>query len=198
LQAPSSFSPDGTRLAYTELIPGAAAEVRTVRIENVSGRLRAGEPELFLKTPTFNAYPAFSPDGRWVAYSSAEGGVYEVHVRAFPDDGTRGQISNSGGLLPVWSRNGHELFYRTQDQRIMVVNYTTKDGRFVAGKPRLWVGSQLANVGVLGNFDLAPDGKRFVVLMAPEGERPRENRSHIMLALNFFDEVHRRLAEAGR
>jgi serine/threonine-protein kinase len=198
LQVPGSFIRDGTRLVYAELIPGAGAEIRIVRVESTSGQLRAGDPETFLKTPTVSSFPAFSPDGRWLAYSNAEGGVYEVYVRAFPDNGTQWQISNAGGMVPVWSRNGHELFYRTEDQRIMVVNYTTKDDSFVPGKPRLWAGRQLANVGLIGNFDLAPDGKRFIVLMPAEGTEPRETQNHVMLALNFFDEVRRRLAGAGK
>jgi serine/threonine-protein kinase len=198
LQVPGSFSPNGTRLAYAELTPGGGAEIRTVSVENASGQLRAGEPETFLKTSTVSSFPVFSPDGRWLAYSSAEGGVYEVYVRAFPANGMQWQISNAGGVLPVWSRNGHELFYRTEDQRIMVVNYTAKGESFGAGKPRVWYGKPLASVGLATNFDLAPDGKRFLVLMPPEGAARRETQSHVILALNFFDEVRRRVATRGK
>jgi serine/threonine-protein kinase len=194
LQIPSSFSPDGTRLAYSELIPGAGAEIRTVRVESSAGQLRAGEPETFLKTPTVSCFPVFSPDGRWLAYDNAEGGVYEVYVRTFPDNGTQWQISNAGGVLPVWSRNGHELFYRTEDQRIMVANYRVKGDSFEADKPRLWFGKQLANIGFGTNFDLTPDGKRFLAMMPAEGAESRESQSHVMLVLNIFDEVRRRVA----
>ena len=129
MQLPTSFTPDGTRLVFSELTPGAGAEIRTVPVESGSGQLRAGEPQLFLKTSTVNAFAAFSPDGRWLAYADAEAGSYEVYVRAFPDKGTKVQISNAGGTMPVWSRNGRELFYRTEDQRIMVANYTVKGER---------------------------------------------------------------------
>jgi serine/threonine-protein kinase len=194
LQVPSSFSPDGTRLTYTELIPGAAAEIRIVTLQNSAGELHAGEPELFVKTSTVSSFPAFSHDGRWIAYSSAEGGMYEVYVRAFPPDGRQWQISSAGGVLPVWSRNGHELFYRTEDQRIMLADYVAKGGSFEAGKPRLWFARPLASVGLASNFDLAPDGKHFLVLMTAGDAEPREAQNHVMLALNFFDEVRRRVA----
>ena len=69
------------------------------------------------------------------------------------------QISNAGGMMPVWSRNARELFYRTEDQRILVANYTVNGDTFVAEKPRVWLGAQLANTGLAPNFDLAPDGK---------------------------------------
>jgi Tol biopolymer transport system component len=59
----------------------------------------------------------FSPDGRWLAYYQDDSGSWEVYVRAFPDKRGKWQTSNSGGVYPDWSRNGRELFYRTQDNR---------------------------------------------------------------------------------
>jgi hypothetical protein len=59
-------------------------------------------------------------------------------VRAFPDKGGKWQISNSGGIYPMWSRNGHELLFETPDRKIMAEAYTVKGDSFVAGKPRLW------------------------------------------------------------
>jgi hypothetical protein len=117
-----------------------------------------------------------------------------VYVRAFPDNGTKEQISNTGGVLPVWSRNSHELFYRTEDQRLMVVNYTIKGGLFKADKPRVWFGKQLAVFGQSGNFDLAPDGKRVAAVMPLEGAEPRASQSHITVVVNFLEEIRRRVA----
>ena len=198
LQFPTSFAPDGTRLVFSELTPGAAAEIRTMPVESASGQMRAGEPQLFLKTSTVNTFAAFSPDGRWLAYADAPVGIYEGYVRAFPDRGAIVQISNAGGMMPVWSRNGHELFYRTEDQRIMVVNYTVKGESFVSDKPRVWFGKQLANTGSSVNIDLAPDGKRFAVLMPAQSPEPRETQNHVTLVVNFFDEVRRRVAAQGK
>ena len=100
--------------------------------------------------------------------------------------------------MTIWSRNGHELFYRTEDQRIMVANYTVKGESFVADKPRIWSGRQLANLGLALNFDLMPDGKRFVVLMPAQSVEPREAESHVTLMVNFLDEVRRRVAAQGK
>lgn len=194
LQLPTSFAPDGT-LAFSEVTPGGLGEVRTVRVESHSGQLKAGEPQSFLKTPSDNAFAAFSPDGRWLAYANSEAGGYEVYVRAYPDNGTQVQISNAGGLSPVWSRNNHELFYRTEDQRVMVASYRVSGGSFQADKPRVWFGKQLANLGQGGGFDVAPDGKRAVALMQAEAAEPAEAQHHVMLILNFFDEVRRRVGQ---
>jgi len=194
---PTSFTRDATRLVFSEMTPGTGAEIRTVPVECGSGQMRAGQPEVFLKTADVLAFPAFSPDGRWLAYGDAPAGSYEVYVRAFPDKGIQVQISNAGGTMPVWSPNGHELFYRTEDHRIMVVNYTVKGESFVPDKPRVWFGKELANVGLAKNFDLAPDGKRFVVLMPAVSPEPRA-QNHVMLVVNFLDEVRRRVAPQGK
>jgi len=198
MQLPFAFRPNPMQLAYSEMIPGARFDIRTVPVEERSGQLRAADPQVFLKTVIGLTYPSFSPDGRWLAFADAEGGRYEVYVRAFPDNGTKVQISNVGGISPKWSRNGHELFYRTEEQRIMVANYTVKDGSFKPEKPRVWFAKQLANTGLAINFDLAPDGKRFIVVMPAEGSAPRETQSHVTLVTNFFDEVRRRLAAEGK
>jgi serine/threonine protein kinase/Tol biopolymer transport system component len=198
LQYPGSFSPDGKRLVFSEANAGLGASLRTVTLETKDGHLQASKQELFLSLRSVNAYPAFSPDGRWLAYASSESGIYDVYVRAYPDKGSQWQVSNNGGTMPVWSRNGHELFYRTEDQRIMVANYAVKGDSFVAEKPRVWSRQPLANLGLTPNFDLAPDGKRFAVVMAAESPKPREAQSHITLVLNFFNEVSRRAAGTSR
>src|SRR5262249_30614694 len=115
-----------------------------------------------------------------------------------PDKGTQVLISNTGGTMPVWSRNGHELFYRSVNNRIMVANYTVKGGSFEAKKPQVWSGKQLANLGLTGTFDLAPDGRRFAVLMPADSPEPRETQSHVKIVTNFFDEIRRRLAAPGK
>jgi serine/threonine-protein kinase len=75
----------------------------------------------------------------------------------------------------------------------MVVPYTVENNSFVAGKPRIWSGKPLPEmVRPNGNtFDLAPDGKRFVILPMPKGAQ--ETSAHITVLLNFFDELRRRV-----
>jgi hypothetical protein len=120
---PWSFTPDGKRLAYFEQHPGTAFDIETATIESDGSGLRAGKSEIFLQTPADERDPAFSPDGRWLAYDSNESGKSEVYVRAFPDKGGKSRISNAGGKFPFWSGNGRELFFQGQDNRIMVAAY---------------------------------------------------------------------------
>jgi serine/threonine-protein kinase len=192
---PSSFSPDGSRLLYSELNPDGGSLIVSMPVDGSSGQLRAGQPEIFRRVSSTTTFPVFSPDGRWVAYASAESGLYEVYVRAFPDGGRQWPISIGGGSFPTWSRTGNELFYRTEDQLLMVTTYTVAGDTFVAARPQLWSPARLARMGFVQNFDLAPDAQRFAVLMSAEGNAARESQHRIVL--NFFDDLQRRVPVNG-
>jgi Tol biopolymer transport system component len=191
---PWSFSPDGRRLAYFELDPQTAYDLWTLPLENDREGLRAGKPEIFLRTSSDERYPVFSPDGRWLAYSSTESGNFQVYVRAFPDKGGKWQISSAGGSYPMWSRGGRELFFESLDNRIMVAGYTVQGDSFVADKARLWSEKVLARlVNARKNVDLAPDGKRIVAVMPAEGPEAQPSQNHVVFLENFFDELRRRV-----
>jgi serine/threonine-protein kinase len=192
LQVPWSFAADGKRLAFHEINPETGYDLWTVPVESDAGGLRAGKPEPFLQTPFDERQGSFSPDGRWMAYVSDESGSFQVCVRAFPDKGGKWQISNSGGRNPLWSRNGRELFFRTEDNQIMVASYTVKGDSFVADKPRAWSEKRLANIGIASNYDLAPDGKRIAALMPVETQEMQKTQNHVIFLENFFDELRRK------
>ena len=146
-QFPWSFSPDGKRLAYQET-NRRRDELWTLPLESDGSGLRAGKPEPFLQTPFEERQPAFSPDGRWLAYTSNESGVYQVYVRAFPDKGGKWQISNSGGVVAGVVAQWARAVLPHLDNRIMVASYTVKGDSFVADKPRVWSEKQLADFGL--------------------------------------------------
>jgi eukaryotic-like serine/threonine-protein kinase len=195
IQNPWSFTPDGKRLAFWEQDARTQGDLWTMAIESNDVGLQAGKPEVFLQTPADERYPSFSPDGKWLAYTSDESGTYQIYVRAFPDKGGKWQISNGGGTYPVWSRNGRELFFRTADSRIMVATYTARGDSFVADKPRLWSNTLLADFGTVGiaTYDLAPDGKRIAAIVPAETAGGQQARNHVIFLMNFFDELRRRV-----
>jgi Tol biopolymer transport system component len=194
IQSPWSFTPDGKRLAFFEISPVTGYALWTVPLESDGAGLHAGKPEVFLQTAANERFPSFSPDGRWMAYASNESGTYQVYVRAFPDKGGKWQISNSDGVYPIWSRNGHELFFETLDNHIMVAAYTVKGDSFVADKPRMWSEKQIGgSVNAVRNVDLAPDGKRIVALMPVETAEGQKAQSHVTFLMNFSDELRRKV-----
>jgi serine/threonine-protein kinase len=190
---PSSFSRMG-RLVYIERSPVTGLDLWTLPLDLTDpDRPKPGKPEPFLRTPNDEVSPRFSPDGRWIAYRSNESGNNEIYVRPFPAaSGGKWQISAGGGLYAAWSSNGHELFYETADFRIMVVDYKVEGASFVPGKSRLWSDKQLFYTGS-SNLDLAPDGKRFVVLAQPEDAGSEKGSVHVVMLENFFDELKRRI-----
>jgi serine/threonine-protein kinase len=191
---PWSFSPDGRRLAYFETNPETANDISTISLDTSDpDHPKPGKPELFLGTPSNELVPMFSPDGRWIADRSNESGNSEIYVRPFPAGrGGKWQISTGGGLYPIWSNNGRELFYETADNRIMVMDYTVNGDSFVPGKPRLWSEKQIFYPSS-SNLALAPDGKRFAVFPMPEGAGPEKGSVHVTFVLNFFDELLRKV-----
>ena len=188
-----SFAPEGKRLAYFELDPATAFHLWTVPLVSDGSGLQAWQPEVFLQTSSDERHPSFSPDGRWLAYSSTESGGFQVYVRAFPDNGGKWQISSSGGVYPAWSRTERQLFFESLDNRIMVTDYTVEGDSFIRDKPRVWSETRLANLGLFKNFDLAPDGKRVVALLPPEGGEAQQPQHHVVFLENFLDELRRRV-----
>jgi eukaryotic-like serine/threonine-protein kinase len=92
-------------------------------------------PKPWFETPFIEEAPRFSPEGRWLAYHSNESGRNEVYVQPFPGPGGKRLISNEGGIEPIWSRSGRELFYRSGDKMMAVDIQTTPT--FKAGPPHV-------------------------------------------------------------
>src|SRR5262249_39808865 len=137
----------------------------------------------------------FSPDGRWLAYSSDDSGVQELYVRPFPGPGGKTDVSVGGGNFPVWSRDGRKLFFLTPDLRIMVADCDVRGESFVAQRPQAWSARTLMFLGTNYPYDLAHDGKRFAVMMSSgtatdQADRPTDS---VTVLLNFFDELRRRV-----
>ena len=148
----------------------------------------------FLQTPATETVPSFSPDGHWLAYVSDESGQYEVYVQPYPGPGGKYQISEGGGIEPVWNPNGKELFFREGD-KMMAVDITTQPG-FSAGKPRmLFQGNYLPTPDTFPNYDVSPDGQRFLMI---KHEEQSNSLNQIVLVQNWFEELKQKVAAGGK
>ncbi len=165
---PSDISRDGRFLLYETVDPKTGVDIWVLPLQGD----RKPFPFLITKSSEFDGH--FSPDGRWVAYQSDESGRYEVYVRPFSPDsraidasggGAKWQISYGGGLEPRWGADGKELYYVTQDGKVMEVDVTTSPA-FQVGTPKLLFQGP-PSVGGAGDY--TADGKRFLFL-APAGQ----------------------------
>jgi hypothetical protein len=127
-----------------------------------------------------------------MAYVSAESGNSDVFVRPFPGLGGKWQVSTGGGGFPIWSRNGRELFFIGPGQHIMVTSYTVTGNSFTPGTPRVWSEKRFGNPLTESPYDLAPDGKRFAVILNTERAREEKAVTGVTVVVNFFDELRRR------
>jgi Tol biopolymer transport system component len=189
---PQAISPDGKWLAVIQPI-GEGVHILKVPIEGDADHPKLGAAVPFVATAFTTISPSFSPDGRWVAYTSGDPAKKGIWVRPFPGPGGQWQI-DSGGTFPVWSHKGHELFYLSGG-RIMAVSYAANGDSFVREKPRVWSDKRLLSLGSppYSTYDAAPDGKRFAVVLYPDGTAEEKPITHVTLLLNFFDDLQRRV-----
>ena len=181
-----SWTPDGQSLLLNEagidigIVTLGGDQTRQPVLEDA---FREGSPEV-------------SPDGRFMAYRSAETGRLEIYVRPFPDvDGGKWQVSTEGGNYPAWSPDGRELFYR-QPAGMAVMGVTVEtEPTFSVGIPEIRVeGDYVYAPGQGRNWDISPDGQRFLMLknadqLGTEDAGPPQ----ITVVLNWFEELKARV-----
>jgi Tol biopolymer transport system component len=188
----ASWSPDGKVLLFARLADknGGCCEIWTLTL-NANGKPQ--EPRQF--PVGGNAfYPAFSPDGRWVAYASVESGLPQVYVVPFEGAGGKWQISTDGGTEPRWSGTGHELLY-THGNSLISVPYSVEKNSFQAGKPQTVFANRLEMRAPFASYDVAPDGQHFVIFEFPAGTQTAATEPTVVL--NWLDQA-RQLVVAGQ
>ncbi len=155
---------DGKQVVFTRF--GNSGTASDLLMAAVDGSTPAGLPLLTGKSSEMNG--ELSPDGKWIAYESDESGLSQVYVRPFPNtEGGRWQISYDGGFQPMWSPNSDELFFTNTDSRLLGVRVTpgTSFGATAA--------APIGNIALFASvvprtFDIARDGKRFLVIRGIE------------------------------
>ena len=151
-----------------------------------------GKPVPFLATTRDERAAMLSPDGRWMLYAMQEAGRdEEVYVQSYAEPGGRHVVSRGGGIEPLWSPTGNEIFYRSVDgRRVMAVDVDIRSGPAIRiGTPRmLFEGPFPAMRGSFwSNYDVTPDGQRFVMIEVAEERSPRIN-----VVLHWMDSLPER------
>jgi hypothetical protein len=140
-------------------------------------------PRALIDTPaaTVRDQSHVSADGRFIAFNSDESGRWEVYVASFPGLANQRQVSSSGGMQPMWRRDGRELFYLSPRGELMSVEIGAGgSGAPEARAPRVLFRTGLKPSMQVGEYAVSPDGQRFL-LLEPVGDRG----SSISLLLNW-------------
>jgi len=162
---PQDWSDDGKWLLYNQLA-GGETETWAMPMEDAG---KIGKAFVFLKAPGLT-HPRFSPGAagqRWVAYASRESGQAQVYIQDFPDKHGKWQVSTTGGVEPLWNRNGKELFYMNEGGDMAMAVPVKANGMALSlGQPE-----PVFNVPGATDYDVSPDGKRFLVLLPQDQGR---------------------------
>ncbi len=189
---PASWSPDGKFLVYGQIGRSGKREIWVLPLEGER------KPRALLANQFDNGPGPFSPDGKYFAYVSNETGRNELYVMPFGNGTGKWQISTGGAgvaaSVPVWERDGKQLFYR-ESGNIMGVDVRTQPV-FTASTPRVIVPAKAIGTPqsvMIDPFDVSPDGERFLVHQQSEGSKTPQ----INVILNWSEEL-KRIAPAGK
>ena len=176
-----NISPDGDWLVFT--LGGPQSDLYGLQPDTDS------EPVALVADDQINeSWPAISPDGRWLAYVSAETGAEQVYVRPFPNvTDAKWLVSTNGGTQPKWARRGQGLCYKSGGNPEMVAVDILPGSTFTTGEHRVLFGW-----GNLDNdrWDVAPGDQRFVFVRF---RRYEEGTTRLILVQNFFEELRQRV-----
>jgi Tol biopolymer transport system component len=184
LLSPGSWSPDGRTLAFVRVQAETGMDVMAM---SVDGDRR---PTAILATRFNEAYPEFSPDGRYLAYVSNDTDTNEVYVQPYPGPGPRKRISNQGGSEPAWSQDRRELFYwmsTDSGRRMMAVPITTTPTFKVLGAPQPLFEGRYGSQALVRGYDVTADGQRFYFVQSKE--RPPVRAAQMIFVQNWFEEL---------
>jgi len=186
-QTPSSWSPDGTTLAFVEEGDSKGVLQFDIWVLSIADR----KTRAVIQTDANEMTPEFSPDGRWLAYVSNESGRNEVYVQPYPGPGERHLISTDGGEQPAWSRNGRDLFYvQSGGVTTLMAVRVASASTLLAGTPEAVFESADLRIAWARSYDVAPDGQRFLLTLnkeAPTNLAPAQ----MVFVQNWFEELKR-------
>jgi serine/threonine protein kinase len=163
LKIPRDWSRDGRYLIEEVFDPKSKRDVWVLPL------FGDRKPFPYLQTEFNERDPKLSPNGRWLAYTSDETKRSEVYVESFPTATGKWQVSTKGGGLPVWSRDGKELFFIGEDGMMTAAEVNGVGAKFEAGTPQPLFQTRLANNADSRLFDVSKEGRFLIPTAALQG-----------------------------
>jgi len=167
---PEDWSSDGRLIAFAQQDPKTKNDLWVLPLEGPEGAPR--KPAPYLQTEFNEQFAKFSPDGRWIVYTSDESTRDEVYVQPYPVTGAKWMISKDGGVQPRWRRDGKELFYISSANSMMAVEVKLPgkgEAGFQAGVPKPLFQAPRSAGNAFPHYSVTADGQRFLML-APMSE----------------------------
>lgn len=161
-KTPTGWSPNGQHILFHSVSPNTGNDVWVLPL---SGARRAVP---FAATAFAEQWGQFSPDGRWVAYTSTESGRREVYVAPFPGPGGKKQISVAGGIYPRWRGDGQGLFYHSPDNKLMAATIRSDAVRADVTSLKALFPMRAPSGGLRNFYDVTRDGQRFLWSVSAE------------------------------
>ena len=153
---PQDWSPDGATVVLEVTTPTKGSDLMLLDV--ASRTLRP-----YLQTPYMEREAQFSPDGRYMAYSSSESGQREVYVEPIPRDRRRWKVSNDYGREPRWRADGREVFYLGRNDTLTAVAVDATEAGLDFARPEPLFGVRIRGADVRYHYAVSPDGQRFLV-----------------------------------
>jgi serine/threonine protein kinase/WD40 repeat protein len=189
---PASWSPDGGALMFS-----------LEKSEHVSIWTTSQGHTSRLSDPAFQEnLPEFSPDGRWIAYTSSESGSPEVYVRPYGHPGRTHKVSTQGGHAPAWTRGGTEIVFRRHPEwyadgrpGFYAVTFRASRGEVQLGEPTFLFEDKYRFSSPSRLYDVAPDGERFILVKEDLTEAETQEQldrlypTRIHVVQNWFEEL---------
>jgi serine/threonine protein kinase len=173
----TDWSPDGSALCITQYSGQSQGDLWIISMNGEK------KQRMFLQTAYNEEDGRFSPDGRWIAYASNETGQTEIYVRPYPGPGSPIKVSTAGGTAPCWRRDGRELFYVSNDNKMMSIDIRSAASSLESGIVR----ELFPRTPIMEAYDVFPDGKRFLInrIIEPSVTEP------VTIVVNWMQKLKR-------
>jgi serine/threonine protein kinase/Tol biopolymer transport system component len=179
---PMDWSPDGRFILYTVNDPKTKIDLWVVPLFGDQ------KPVPFLQTEANERLGRFSPNARWIAYTSDQSGSNEIYVQTFPASGGQWQVSTNGGYFVAWRGDGKELFYVSSDRKMMSVEVNGEGTSFERGTPKFLFDLHIPSFNTpQAQFAVTLDGRKFLIAKPVGGD----TSAPITVVLNWTSDLKR-------
>lgn len=153
--APTDWSADGRYIAYTQRTSATTSDLYVLPLDGNR------TPIAVANDNGLETSGAFSPDGRWIAYTATDSGQPNVFVQAFPGPGAKYQVTRDGGGYPLWRADGKEIFYLAPDATLTAVP-VERQRELTFGAPQPLFQTQAQRLSTSRIYGVTKDGQRFL------------------------------------